>query len=133
MTQLKIVAAAIRFELPYTDNRQGVGEPYVIISQPPPARHCTMINLACDRFKDIRFKAVDQGFVTNEGKYVDRVEACKIAVAAKQFKDPKISECTLFSEDLFDIAGVFFMSKTSNRDQEVYWSELSNKRTGGGK
>ncbi len=39
-----------------------------------------------------------QGFVTDDGKYVDRITAAKIAFAAGQIPAPKRE---LFSEDIF--------------------------------
>lgn len=39
-----------------------------------------------------------QGFVTDDGKFVDREEAAKIAYECGQIKEPKN---TLFSEDIF--------------------------------
>jgi hypothetical protein len=48
-------------------------------------------------------KAIHQGFVTNEGKYVDRTEAYLIAQKAGQIKydcDQNVAKI-LFSEDLY--------------------------------
>lgn len=47
---------------------------------------------------DMSSKALDQGFFTNQGRYVDRDEGAKIAVTSGQVTKP----CSfLFSEDLW--------------------------------
>ena len=49
-------------------------------------------------YPEIRFFTKEQGFITNEGKFVDRVEAAKIAFECGQIKKEKR---ILFSEDLY--------------------------------
>lgn len=45
-------------------------------------------------------KGCPQGFVTSSGRFVDRVEAAKIAIAAGQIKNLKYHKTKLFSEEL---------------------------------
>jgi hypothetical protein len=42
-----------------------------------------------------------QGFVTEEGRFVDRVEGGRIAIAAGQIKELKYHHEDMFSEDLY--------------------------------
>jgi hypothetical protein len=57
----------------------------------------------CNRLlKDCHTNAIDQGFVTDAGDFVDREEAYKIAVASGQYKRDNGSTLKiLFSEDLY--------------------------------
>ena len=43
----------------------------------------------------------DQGFMTDKGRFVDRLEACKIAKSAGQIINKTGPEDDLFSEDLW--------------------------------
>lgn len=87
----RIAAAAVRY--------QGM-----TFSMPPPARHgeCILLMLACRQDIDRNATgAEEQGFVTSRNRFVDRVEARKIAVAANQltWRDAGLDE--LFSEDVW--------------------------------
>jgi hypothetical protein len=58
----------------------------------------------CNRLiKDCSMSAIDQGFVTEDGKFVGREEALKIAVECGQVKmENKVgNKYMLFSEDLY--------------------------------
>lgn len=72
------------------------------ISLPPPARHHTILQ-TMDLQMHIDTTTVlptAQGFVTSEGRFVNRVEAYYIAWSAGQLKEPKQTP-TLYSEDLW--------------------------------
>lgn len=104
-----IVAAALRVPVPaeylvetWRGNR--VYPDHLIVSAPPPARHGSLLHPL--HTLGIRVGPDDQGFVTNTGRFVERAEALKIALAANQtfrpdgpYKDHGGSE--LFSEDLW--------------------------------
>lgn len=75
----------------------------LIISMPKPARHH---NVIAEMFqfglpKEMGF-VQNQGFITNMGRFVDRVEGFKIAKEADQIKGnvPNLTEY-LISEDLW--------------------------------
>lgn len=53
-----------------------------------------------------RRTAGEQGFVTDTGLFVDRVEAAKIALAAGQIEKLRYSRTELFSEDLYEAGRV---------------------------
>lgn len=85
---MKIVAAAIVYE-------------GVLYTVPPPGRHHNIIRLIAEWTgveENIRGK---QGFVTDCGKFVDRLTAMEIAVAANQLKEgiPVLKQ--LYSENLW--------------------------------
>lgn len=87
----RIVAAAVRYE----------GMTFSLL---PPARHgeCILLMLACRQDIDRNSTGPEeQGFVTSLNRFVDRVEARKIAVAADQltWRDAGLTE--LFSEDVW--------------------------------
>ena len=88
---LRIVAAALRRKL---NN--------IVYSLPPPARHHTIMHaLVHDGVEcNNRF---DQGFVTNEGNFVGRIQAMDIARINNQLLDraPTGPPNTLFSEDVW--------------------------------
>lgn len=42
-----------------------------------------------------------QGFLTNQNRFVDRIEAAQIALEAKQISELKYSQTMLYSEDLY--------------------------------
>lgn len=72
-----------------------------VISLPRPARHHTILHtLDAMGIDAIKIHGDNQGFITSEGRYVNRVEAFGIAYRAKQLitnsKGPQ-----LFSEDLW--------------------------------
>lgn len=81
----------------------------VILSALPPARHHTLLmahyTLAhTDRRPVVHPAPEDQGFLTNEGRFVGRTEALQIAVAAGQMIERKPGQYDgpdLYSEDLW--------------------------------
>lgn len=81
-----IVAAAIR-----------AGE--LIVSMPRPARHHTILE-PFDKITGIIVEPDDQGFLTNDGRYVDRIEGAKIAIEAGQIGKLQWPPY-LYSEDLW--------------------------------
>lgn len=83
---MKIVAAAILYE----------GRLYTL---PQPARHSHVIGVIWHEIKK-QVAGETQGFVTDEGKFVDRKEALRIATEAGQITEPSgLPE--LYSEDLW--------------------------------
>lgn len=88
---------------PVTDERIVAAAIYygAIVSLPPPARHHTII-AAMDLSMGIEGTGAIpqlQGFLTNTGRYVGRVEAYYIAIRAGQIKDKPTPE--LYSEDMW--------------------------------
>lgn len=87
----KIIAAAVRVN-------------GVTLSMPPPARHYTIVNTLCETLGDpdsARYaKPNDQGFLTDDARFVSRKQAKKIARAAGQLKADTYHQ-ELFSEDLW--------------------------------
>lgn len=85
-----IVAAALK-----VDN--------LIVSAPPPARHHTLLFALHNTYgkRGPRVGPSDQGFVTSAGRFVQRDEAARLAVAAGQILKPKFQPNALFSEDLW--------------------------------
>ena len=84
----RIVAAAIQYG--------------ATISLPQPARHDTILK-AMDLLMSIdatKVKPHDQGFITDTGRFVNRVEAYQIAYRAKQVGETD-QYPLLFSEDLW--------------------------------
>ncbi|SOC90054.1 hypothetical protein SAMN05216358_0073 [Rhizobium sp. AN5] len=85
----RIIAAAINFG--------------AIISLPPPARHHTIIQTM-----DLEMQNLDgtwatpqtQGFLTDTGRFVNRVEAYYLAIGSGQLKETKPTP-QLYSEDLW--------------------------------
>ncbi|MEK6882298.1 MAG: hypothetical protein AABY22_21950 [Nanoarchaeota archaeon] len=51
---------------------------------------------------DIKRVDGEQGFVTNDGVFVDRQEGGRIALACGQIKNLKYHKTKLFSEDIFE-------------------------------
>ena len=86
----RIVAAALK-----------VGS--MIISAPPPARHHTLLHAVFNTYgkRGPMIKATDQGFLTSDGRFVDRDEGAKIAIDAEQIIKTKFQPNHLFSEDLW--------------------------------
>jgi hypothetical protein len=84
-----IVAAAVR------RNR-------LVFSMEAPARHHHILNTMSIQ-EEIDALAVEQGFLTSEGRYVDRVEGLAIATLAGQIIRRSGGENAkeLFSEDLW--------------------------------
>lgn len=71
----------------------------LIISAPPPARHHTLINgLGLATGIPRLTKMDDQGFLTNTGRFVDRIEAKKIALETGQCTE---ESCVVKGEDLY--------------------------------
>jgi hypothetical protein len=66
---------------------------------PPPARHHTILH-AIHALNEEVIGPNEQGFVTDTGRWVDRLEAAKIALAAGQL-NALHSPPWLFSEDLW--------------------------------
>jgi hypothetical protein len=91
--QERIAAAAIR----HPD-----GE---VFSVPPPGRHNHVIFLMIESGRypvDANGeRRMSQGFVTNTGRFVDRVEARGIAEEAGQLIDRAQTSSRLFSEDMW--------------------------------
>lgn len=83
-----IVAAAIQYE-------------GVTISLPKPARHAQVMH-SCEAFmKDMQIGASCQGFLTSEGRFVNRVQARHIAFIAGQEPKSTGGDRDLYSEDLW--------------------------------
>lgn len=92
---LTVVAAALRCTL-----SDGVE---IIISAPPPARHHNLLFAYYELKGEPLGDSKNQGFLTSEGKFVDRKEAMRIALASNQklIDHPSRIEGVLFSEDLW--------------------------------
>lgn len=86
MTDKRIVSSAIRFGTLVTSLASGRGRHHEIIFR----HHSTAV-----------LPEHEQGFLTNEGMFVGRKEALKIAMAAKQVKKKTGNPSELFSEDLW--------------------------------
>ena len=64
-------------------------------------RHCEIINYIVQRTGTKRVSgSCPQGFVTSEGRFVDREEAAKIALESGQIEKLKCSSYQLFSEEI---------------------------------
>ncbi|NOU07404.1 MAG: hypothetical protein HOO99_14615 [Hyphomicrobiaceae bacterium] len=71
----------------------------LVISMPRPARHHTILQ-ALDEATGVG-NVADQGFLTDRGKYMTRVEAMQEAIRCdQQFRDP-VRGAELFSENLW--------------------------------
>lgn len=90
MTSERITAAAIRFH-------------GTVVSLPPPARHHHCIRAAVHVGYDDWRPGHEQGFITSDGRFVDREEALRIATAAGQIIDDDSTRphIGLFSEDVW--------------------------------
>jgi len=87
----RVVAAAVRHE-------------GMTFSMLPPARHgeCILLMLACRSDIDRNTTgAEEQGFVTSANRFVDRVEAKRIAAEADQLIFRAMNLPELFSEDVW--------------------------------
>ena len=83
-----IIAAAIKWE----------GEVY---SVPNPGRHNHVFALMCKKFPDGRpFIDEEQGFLTDQGKFLDRISAAEYAIEKGQIRELKWPPL-LYSEDLW--------------------------------
>jgi len=74
-----------------------------VVSLPKPARHHHIIGARYGVDKTVTGgpdRAV-QGFITSEGRFVDRVEGLRIARAAKQVVRKQGNPHMLFSEDMW--------------------------------
>jgi hypothetical protein len=85
----RVIAAAVR-----------IGD--VALSMPPPARHWNIVNTFCGTLGEpTRYaRPEDQGFLTDQGRFVGRKEAMAIAFVAGQLKKPSPHQ-ELFTEDLW--------------------------------
>lgn len=95
-----IVAAAHAYDTYFTHK---IGDPRrvpVIVSAPPPARHHNLfVSFGGANFT----KPTQDGFLTSTGRFVDREEGLKIAIASGQpmIDHPSRNDRYLFSEDLW--------------------------------
>ena len=83
MTNQRIVAAALKLSS---------GQ---IVTKPPPVRHPTLILDANNPL------CYEQGFLTDSGEFVDREEAYRIALKAKQLVPRQSDGPRLYTEDLW--------------------------------
>lgn len=83
----RIVAAAVRYE----------GMTFSLL---PPARHGECL-LLCHACRPDSFGKEEQGFVTSHNRFVGRIEARKIAVAADQLIERAGKLPELYSEDVW--------------------------------
>lgn len=85
---MRIIAAAIRVN-------------GLTVSLPPPARHHTILKLLDETHRKFaNAKPSDQGFVADDGSFVGREDAKRVAIAAGQMK-VLTPHKELFSEDLW--------------------------------
>lgn len=83
-----IVAAAIQWD-------------GVTISLPKPARHGQILHCAEQFLPSYALHHCSQGFLTSEGRYVNRVQARQIAFMAGQDPGETGGQRDLYSEDLW--------------------------------
>lgn len=84
----RVVAAAMQYE-------------GVTISLPQPARHAQVMHSAGNFMTPAQIARACQGFLTSEGRFVNRVQARQIAHIAGQEPKTTGNERDLFSEDLW--------------------------------
>ncbi|CDX54579.1 p063 [Mesorhizobium plurifarium] len=84
--QETIVAVAVRYE-------------GLTVSLPAPARHHNVLHPLFDLTGKV-LGGQDQGFLTSKGRFVNRFEAARIAVRAKQIVEPRWPP-DLYSEDVW--------------------------------
>lgn len=72
-----------------------------IVALQPPARHGDCIKLAAELHPTFFILPEHQGFVTSHLRFVQRVEAKQIAMAAGQLLERASKGDELFSEDLW--------------------------------
>ena len=91
-----IVCAAIRFELidHYIETRECI---LPMVRHYSPDAHKTL-NLLSYEYE---YKEIEQGFITNKGRFVDRKEALEIAKANNQIRHKTGGSDELYSEDLY--------------------------------
>lgn len=70
-----------------------------VISRPPPARHSDLL-LDMQLEQEVHGWRYNSGFLTSRGRFVDRLEAYKVAVRAGQIAVGGSSE-VLYTEDLW--------------------------------
>lgn len=94
MSQETIVAAAHLYKLEGSTDPRAVP---AIVSAPPPARHHNLFALVPGKRPD------ESGFLTSTGRFVDRAEGLKIALASGQpmIDHPSRNARDLYSEDLW--------------------------------
>ena len=66
-----------------------------------PSNHSMCMRFACESGARVFTDPEDQGFITNHGRFVDRLTAMKIAQAANQVVNPEPILPELFSENLY--------------------------------
>ena len=71
-----------------------------VYTMPKPARHHDIIHFMANKGIEIPITG-EQGFITNEGVFVDRYEARIIAVNAHQLLDRAGGTTRLYSEDVW--------------------------------
>lgn len=76
-------------------------EDEVVWSLPSPNRHHDVINRIYEQRQDGKMVTGEQGFLNNEGVFLDRKEALQIAIQADQLIRKTFPENELFSEDLW--------------------------------
>lgn len=76
-------------------------EDEVVWSLPSPNRHHDVINHIYEQRQDGKMVTGEQGFLNNEGVFLDRKEALQIAIQANQLIRKTFPENELFSEDLW--------------------------------
>lgn len=86
-----IVAAAIKLN----------DEPGGVISMPPPNRHHHIIHALGEKHGEIYIAHGQQGFITDTGQWLSRVDAADHARRHGQIKKPMIAPPKLYSEDLW--------------------------------
>lgn len=72
-----------------------------IFAPPRPGRHGDAIQMAVEAIPDCFVQPDQQGFVTNYGRFVDRVEGKYIARRANQLLERASKLNELFSEDMW--------------------------------
>jgi hypothetical protein len=73
------------------DQKDMAGEPLIYCG----FRHCNILWQSID----VSRNPFHQGFLTNKGRFINRMEAASIAIKAKQVK--KLDSYELYSEDLY--------------------------------
>lgn len=99
MSNETIVAAAIRrldVNKAWAPSDGDHGRNWMTYTMPRPARHHNILHTMPGDALD-----VEQGFLTSDGRYVDRVEARLLAVAAGQLLPTAYQSKNLFSEDIW--------------------------------
>ncbi len=72
-----------------------------LYSLPRPNRHWNVIHLIHEESPGQAIRKDWQGFLDNEGKFVGREEACRIAANAGQIREKTGPAWVLFSEDVW--------------------------------